>query len=439
MSDIQSSSSQTANLLERTLYGLNSLLVFWFFAFLITGPKSSLATTVLLALSLITLPATVRMAPKVWAVAAPWLIGLGAYCAYQIAYRLIDGGMDARLDPPARYLGAIPVLFYLSHYGFSIKGLWAGLAVGCIVGGLAGAQEVLIDGAPRAGVGHHPIAYGSILALMTVAALHGATTIKTKAWQTLLYAGFIVGLIGALLSGTRGLYPALAACIAYVGYRQLKQHAMPARTIFLWVLAALSAITVIASQIPAVQKRFEQTQSEITRISKGNLETSFGHRLQMWHAGLYIISQRPIFGLGPEVKKRLPFTQDFMAANKYNKSVLTRYDHLHNLFINEAASFGLAGLAVLGGLLFGAIRGVRGEARGVITLALIIILIEGLTENVLGHQRFLMAFVILATVIRARQIVTESREKQIIPDLQANPAACGGDPAPRWAGNTPNP
>ena len=159
----------------------------------------------------------------------------------------------------------------------------------------------------------------------------------------------------------------------------------------------------------------------------------------MWHAGLYIISQRPIFGLGPEVKKRLPFTQDFMAANKYNKSVLTRYDHLHNLFINEAASFGLAGLAVLGGLLFGAIRGVRGEARGVITLALIIILIEGLTENVLGHQRFLMAFVILATVIRARQIVTESREKQIIPDLQANPAACGGDPAPRWAGNTPNP
>ena len=52
MSDSSPSLSQNASLVERTLYGFNSVLVFWFFAFLITGPKSSLATTALLILSL---------------------------------------------------------------------------------------------------------------------------------------------------------------------------------------------------------------------------------------------------------------------------------------------------------------------------------------------------------------------------------------------------
>lgn len=439
MPDIRPSLSQNASLVERTLYGFNSVLVFWFFAFLITGPKSSLATTALLILSLATLPATVRMAPRIWAVAAPWLIGLGAYCAYQIAYRLIDGGMDARLDPPARYLGAIPVLFYLSRYGFNIKALWAGLAIGCIVGGLAGIHEVFVDGAPRAGVGHHPIAYGSILALMATAALYGLSNAKTLAWRILLSAGAITGLLGVLLSGTRGLYPALVACIAYIGYRQLKKRAIPVSTVLFAAFATLAVITVIASQIPAVQKRVEQTQTELTRISKGNLETSFGHRLQMWHAGLYIISERPVFGLGPDIKKRLPFARDFMDGHKYNRSVLTRYDHLHNIFINEAASFGLLGLAVLGGLFFGAIHGLSGEARGVIALTIIIILLEGLTENVLGHQRFLMAFVILTTILRAWQIAIESSGSKVTSDSQASPKACGGGQAPRWAGNTPSP
>lgn len=408
MSDTRSTFSQNSSPLERTLYGFNSVLVFWFFAFLITGPKGSLATTALLILSLATLPATMHMAPRIWSASAPWLIGLGTYCAYEIGYRLIDGGMDARIDPPARYLGAIPILFYVSRYGFSIKALWAGLSLGCILGGVAGMREVLIDGAPRAGVGHHPIAYGSILALMTVAALHYLTVAKTTAWRILLSLGFIAGLIGVLLSGTRGIYPVIAACVAYIGYRQLKQQGIPARTILLVVSATLGITTVIASQIPAVQKRFEQTRSEITLISKGNLETSFGHRLQMWHAGLYIISERPVFGLGPDTKKRLPFARDFMDEHKYNKSVLTRYDHLHNLFINKAASFGLVGLAVLGGFLFGALRGASSEARGVIALAIIIILLEGLTENVLGHQRFLMAFVVLTTILRAQQIANES-------------------------------
>lgn len=405
---------------ERALHWTNSALVFWFFAFLITGPKASYATSALLALSLVTLPLTVRTAPRVWKQASPWLIGLSGYCAYQIIYRLIDGGLDARIDPPARYLGAIPIVFYLSRYAFRIEALWAGLAAGCIIGGVVGMQEVLIDGAPRAQAGHHPIAYGSLLALMSMAGLYFATVAKTHMWRILLGAGVIAGLIGVLLSGTRGLYPALVACFSYIGYRQIKRLGIPFKTVALAVCASLAVMASIASQIPAVQKRLEQTQSEYSRISKGNLETSFGHRLQMWHAGFYIVSQRPLLGLGPDVEKRLDFARSFMEENKHNKSVLTRYDHLHNLYINEAATFGLIGLAALAAFLYGALGRLTGDARSVIMLAAIIILVEGLTETVLNHHRFMMAFVMLATILRASQFTCASPASQAASD--AGPA-----------------
>jgi len=393
--------------LERTLHTVNSALVFWFFAFLITGPKNSHATTALLTLSLVTLPATVRVAPRVWAHAAPWLIGLGAYCSYQIAYRLIDGGLEARIDPPARYLGAIPILFYLARYGFNIKALWAGMAVGSLIGGVAGAQEVWIEGAQRAGAGIHPIAYGSILALLSMILLYGATIFRETTWRIFLSAAFAVGLTGVLLSGTRGLYPALAVCMAFIGYRALRQEGVSSRALMLTVAGILAMLTVAVFWIPSIQQRFEETREEYVQIRTGNLNSSSGHRLQMWHTGLHLISEYPLFGLGPDAGKRQALARGFMVEQHYDLSVLTTYDHLHNQYINETTRFGLVGLAALLGLLYGAIGRTTDPLRGTIAIALAIILIEGLTETVLNHHRLMMAFVILVTVLRAR-LATET-------------------------------
>lgn len=405
---------------------MNSALVFWFFAFLITGPKNSHATTALLALSLVTLPATVRVAPRVWAHAAPWLIGLGAYCSYQIAYRLIDGGLEARIDPPARYLGAIPILFYLARYGFNIKALWAGMAVGSLIGGVAGAQEVWIEGAQRAGAGIHPIAYGSILALLSMILLYGATIFRETTWRIFLSAAFAVGLTGVLLSGTRGLYAALAVCMAFIGYRALRQAGVSSRAV--WLTAAFSLILTIAvaSQIPAVNERLQETQREYAEIYEGNLDTSIGHRLQMWHAGLFIISERPLFGLGPDVTKRQTATQAFMEEHQYGPWVLRIYDHLHNLYINEAATFGLIGLTALAGLLFGALKGTFGPTRTMINLTIMIILLEGLTETILNHHRLMMTFMILVTVLRARLATETIGARNLTLSGQASPSAFDG-------------
>lgn len=388
--------------LERTLHIANSALVFWFFAFLITGPKNSHATTALLALSLVTLPATLRIVPRIWNQAAPWLVGLSVYCAYQIAYRLIDGGLDARIDPPSRYLGAIPILFYLARYGFDINALWAGMAVGSIIGGVAGAHEVWVEGLPRAGVGHNPIAYGTILALLAMTSLYGVTICRANRWKVVLFAAYLVGLTGVLLSGTRGLYAPLAVCTILIGYRALKNTGLSRPVIALVKAGVLAAIIAAASQIPSMQQRFEETRWEYAQSRSGNLETSLGYRVQMWHLGLHLISQHPLFGVGPDPLERQAIAQDFIVEHRYNPEVLTAYNHLHNQYINEAATFGLVGLVALGGLLYGAIGRSSGALRSPIAITLTIILFEGLTETILQHHRLMMAFVILSTLLRAQ-------------------------------------
>lgn len=425
--------------LDRALHALNSVLVFWFFAFAVSGPKASHATTALLALSLATLPATMRKGREIWEQAAPWLIGLSAYCAYQIAYRLLDSGLDARFDPPARYLGAIPILFHLARYGFRIEALWAGIAAGCLVGGTAGIHEVLFDGVARAGAGHHPIAYGSMLALLTMTALHGATTATPPLWRITLCAGVVAGLAGILLSGTRGLYPVLATCVALICYWHLRRRAISPRRLVLAIAGPLVAVTAIALQVPTVEQRIEETRQEYVQLSDGNLETSFGHRLQMWHVGIFIITERPLFGLGPHVSARLPFARSFIAENGYNEAVLTLYDHLHNLFINEAATFGLVGLALLVLLLHGALGRMNGPSREVLMIAVLVISLEGLTETVLNHQRFMILFVMLATVLRAQQIAAGSEVQPVTLADRASQAESDAVAVPRAGGNRAHP
>lgn len=392
--------------MARGLRYVNSALIFWFFAFLVTGPKSSYATSALLVLSILTLPLSAGQLRTTLKRSAPWMLGIAIYCLYQIAHRIVDGGLGAQTDPPARFLGAIPIFVYLARYGFKIEALWAGLAAGCAIGGVAGVQEVIVNGAQRAGLGHHPIAYGSLLGLMGMSCLYAATIHRHMLWRAVLLAAAAIGIIGVLYSGTRGLYPALAACIAYIGYGVLKKRGLSCSTIIVATIASISLVSAIAWQLPSVQKRAQETLTEYKRLSQGNLETSIGHRIQMWHSGLFMVSQSPVFGLGLDTEKRKAVSLGFLKEHKYNPSVLTRYDHLHNLYLNEAAAFGLVGLATLLGLLFGAIRGTSPPYRGAIAVALILVAIEGLSEAVLNHNRLTMAFVILVTVLRAHSLTT---------------------------------
>jgi len=389
------------NTLENTLYVINSALLLWFFAFVIAGPKYSIATSTLLALSLLSLPLTIRTHPDLFRQLPPWLLGLGLYCLFHIGYRLLSHSEQLRIDPPARYLGAVLAYVHLARYGFSLHALHAGIALGCLIGGFAGIHDVLIQGAERAGVGLNPIAYGTTVALLAMACLHIATQYRNRLLIGLLGVSALIGLAGVSYSGTRGLYPAIAIGLLYLGYRLARRHRI-SRVRFISITAGMAClIGMLAYQVPVLENRIDQTRLEYAELLNGNFSSSAGQRLQMWHIGFYLFGEHPWLGLGPEVDDRLTASQAFVTRHGYDPAVLTNYDHLHNQYLNEAATTGIVGLAVLLYLLWSATQRLPTDQRSLIVGVVLILIIEGLTETVLNHQRIMMAFTLLTTALHA--------------------------------------
>lgn len=388
------------------LYHFNSLAVFWFFAFVIVGPKYTLATSALLVLSVITLPGKVAEVRVALRDQLPWVLGLTIYCVYHVVYRYLEGVPLDKLDPPFRYLAAIPILVYLQIYRFSATALGLGAAVGCFIGGGAGIYEVLSGQAARAGttIAHHPIPYGTLVTLLAMCALYGATIASKIGLRAVLALGAGVGLVAAFYSGTRGLYPAILLAVSYLGYRNLRARNIGRGRIALTVAATSMIIAVTAYQLPAVEKRIALTASEVTKISGGNLNTSFGHRLQMWHTAAYLFSEEPVFGAGFDKSARSAKAAGFLAEHGYHRKLLDIYDHLHSEYLHTLAAYGTTGFIVLLALLLGAIRGLPATGNAPTAMVLIVIAVESLTEAVFVDTKLTTAFIFFVTALRAQTL-----------------------------------
>ncbi|WP_068808871.1 O-antigen ligase family protein [Thauera phenolivorans] len=384
------------------LYYFNSLAAFWFFAFIIVGPKYSIASSALLLLSLITLPSKLGRVGTALKTQLPWILGIGVYCVYHIAYRYFEGLPADRFDPPLRYLAAIPILIYLQLYGFSQTALGLGAAAGCLIGGGAGIHEVVSGHAARAGstIAHHPIPYGTLVALLATTAICCATSTRSLALRGLLLLGAAVGLVAAIYSGTRGLYPAAILGLSYLGYRTFRSRGVSRGKILSLVISLTLTASSIAYQFPTVERRLKETVFEIRKIESGDLNTSIGQRLQMWHTAIHLFSQNPVFGSGSDKAGRSSQASSFLAEHGYSKRVLA-YDHFHNEYLHALAAHGAAGFMVLIGLFWGALRGLSAAQRVPVTTLLIVIAIEALTEGVFIDTKLTTAFIFLITLLRA--------------------------------------
>jgi hypothetical protein len=67
---------QLPNAVERPLYYVNTVAIFWFLAFIVVGPKYTIGSSLLLLLGLITLPFNLLPARATLKEQAPWIIGL---------------------------------------------------------------------------------------------------------------------------------------------------------------------------------------------------------------------------------------------------------------------------------------------------------------------------------------------------------------------------
>ncbi|MCP5116659.1 MAG: hypothetical protein GY953_38010, partial [bacterium] len=130
-----------------------------------------------------------------------------------------------------------------------------------------------------------------------------------------------------LLTLTRGAWIAAAIICTAVLLRRGRRF-LPA------YLAALAVVAVLFVSFGP-----ETWKSRIASITDPRDESNYD-RLSMLQAGFYMISERPLFGIGPGmVKDRYPI---------YRHPTAPRFKaaHLHNSFLQTAAERGLLSLAV---------------------------------------------------------------------------------------------
>lgn len=390
--------------LDRPLYYINSLAIFWFLAFIVIGPKYTIGSSVLLLLGLVALPFNLLTARVALKEQAPWIIALSVYTLYIVAFRALEGLPPEKLDPPFRFLAAIPILIYLRRYGFHPAAIGLGAAMGCLLGGAAGLEEILSGKATRAGstIAHHPIPYGTLMAMLAMCALHSAVDSRMMVLRIIFVAGTAAGLMAVVLSGTRGLVPAILIAVTYMGFQSLEPLRVNKPKALALVLLASATLALTAYQAPIVKTRITETKAEIAAIQSGHLGSSFGLRLQMWHAAIHLASQSPLFGVGTGQEKRGAAAADFLEQRGYNPDLFKWFDHLHSEYLDTLASYGLFGLATLLALLAGAVRHVPRPGRLPLMMALVVIAIEALTEAVFVDTKLAMGFVFLVTVLRSQ-------------------------------------
>jgi O-antigen ligase len=84
--------------------------------------------------------------------------------------------------------------------------------------------------------------------------------------------------------------------------------------------------------------------SEIVTAADDGLPNSFGLRFELWKAGISIVQDAPLMGIGfeskmPEVIKLLPDHLSYI-----------QFTHLHNMFIDAAVAMGASALFLMSGV-----------------------------------------------------------------------------------------
>ena len=278
-----------------------------------------------------------------WVVAA-----VVAYAAVALAEVWWDGQGSKGLDKPSRFILAIPALWWVLRFPPKLVFLWSGLAVGAIAAGTWAGWQKLFEEVGRAQGHTHVIQFGNLSMLLGVLCLAGlgwaAVQRHRRAWVCLLVLGAGAGIMGSLLSGSRGGWVGFPVVlwVLYRAYGRNCPHWLKTLTVCAVVVGGLTAYALPQA---GVQDRVHQAVDEIGfYISDRESATSVGARFEMWRGAALLIKEKPLFGWGGN-----GYRQGLTALGEQNiiNDNVTQYSHAHNEFIDAFAKRGIIGLIVL--------------------------------------------------------------------------------------------
>lgn len=271
-----------------------------------------------------------------------------------VAYGAVVGGLSViehgfkGFDRPLRFLLAVPVLLLILRFPPRQAWLWSGLAFGAIGAGSWALWQKLLDDIERVGGFLHPIQFGNLSMLMGVLCFAGlGWTVMQRyraAWMTLLLLGALFGMLGSLMSGSRGGWIGLPV-IGYVLYRGYAHQL--STFVKITALGTILVLVTTAYTLPqtGVQHRVQSAMNDIHQyISGDERDTSLGLRFEMWRGASQLIVERPLLGWG-----ELGYRNALISLGKQGEisPVAAQFDHAHNEFIDAFAKRGVVGLVVL--------------------------------------------------------------------------------------------
>jgi O-antigen ligase len=262
----------------------------------------------------------------------------------------------------------------------------------------------------------HPIQFGNISLLFGILCFAGlgwaASQRRSVFWYVLMSCGIFFGLLGSLLSGSRGSWISLLAVlpVAYFCHGGLlnKRHMAVCFATVLLLFGVLQALP----ESP-VETRIKLAVTEMQEYSdSGTSTTSVGARLEMWRAGLLLIQERPWLGWGKT--GYLQGQANLVQAGKV-RLVPGEHNHLHNEYLDALVKRGLLGFVALLALylvplvLFARrVRDSNRVARPYAVAGVLLIvsyMVFGLTQSFLTHNNgvmmLLFMLVILWSLLRA--------------------------------------
>ncbi len=338
------------------------------------------------------------------------ILVLALYFLVGVLANLAHAAPLREYDSAARFLLAIPVLLLLRSFPPLPYFFWSGTGIGAISSGLYGVWQVFSVSGMRAAGHTNPIQFGNISMLLGVLCLAGlgwaATDRRSAFWRVLMSCGMFFGLLGSLLSGSRGswisLLVALPAAYFCYGGAWSRRHMAAATASILLLFSVLLAVP----QLPMETRiKLAVTESQDYFYS-GTSTTSVGARLEMWRAGMLLVPEHPWLGWG---KDGYVQREDHLVQAGKIRLIPGEHNHLHNEYLDALVKRGLAGLVALLALylvpliLFA--RHVRDNNRAVRPYAVAGVLLIvcymtfGLTQSFLTHNNGVMTLAFMLVIL----------------------------------------
>ena len=203
---------------------------------------------------------------------------------------------------PSRFLLVLPIFLMVRRVGLSKQAIMWGVLAGAIVAGSYGIYQKQVLGFGRAAGGTSGLiaAFGDIsliLGVMCVALIQPYWR-NSKGWLLIAFLGLSLGVVGSLMSGTKGGWISMPI-LCWLVVDLLEKPTYLKRFIVLISFVLLAVI--VWYYVPFIEQRMSVIVPAIYEyfVNGKVADGSAGIRLALWHAATLIFIDNPLFGTGP--------------------------------------------------------------------------------------------------------------------------------------------